>query len=86
MMLPALARAAFGTLDPKLRPEGSALINLSRLYGSTIGIAVVQLFFYANTQAVHIALAKHLMKDERQGILHVIGPEQGITLPGMTGR
>ncbi|PIT03619.1 MFS transporter [Bradyrhizobium nitroreducens] len=60
MVLPALARAAFGTLDPKLRPEGSALINLSRLYGSTIGIAVVQLFFYANTQAVHIALAKHL--------------------------
>lgn len=60
MVLPALARAAFGTLDPKLRPEGSALINLSRLYGSTIGIAVVQLFFYANTQAVHIALAKNL--------------------------
>lgn len=60
MMLPALARAAFGTLDPKLRPEGSALINLSRLYGSTIGIAVVQLFFYANTQAMHIALAKNL--------------------------
>ena len=60
MLLPALARAAFGTLDPKLRPEGGALINLSRLYGSTIGIAVVQLFFYANTQAVHIALAKHL--------------------------
>jgi MFS transporter, DHA2 family, multidrug resistance protein len=60
MLLPALARAAFGTLDPKLRPEGSALINLSRLYGSTIGIAVVQLFFYANTQAVHIALAKNL--------------------------
>jgi len=60
MLLPALVRAAFGTLDPKLRPEGSALINLSRLYGSTIGIAVVQLFFYANTQAVHIALAKHL--------------------------
>ena len=24
------------------------------------------------------------MQDERQGILHVIGPEQGITLPGMT--
>ncbi len=60
MVLPALARAAFGTLDPKLRSEGSALINLSRLYGSTIGIAVVQLFFYANTQAVHIALTKHL--------------------------
>ena len=60
MALPALARAAFGTLDPKLRPEGSALINLSRLYGSTIGIAVVQLFFYANTQAVHVALARQV--------------------------
>lgn len=24
------------------------------------------------------------LKDERQGIVHVVGPEQGITLPGMT--
>ena len=24
------------------------------------------------------------LNDERQGIVHVIGPEQGITLPGMT--
>ena len=59
-LIPALARAAFGTLDPKLRPEGSALLNLSRLYGSTIGIAVVQIFFYDNTQAMHVALAKDL--------------------------
>jgi DHA2 family multidrug resistance protein len=60
MLIPALARAAFGTLDPKLRPEGSALLNLARLYGSTIGIAVVQIFFYGNTQAMHVALAKDL--------------------------
>jgi DHA2 family multidrug resistance protein len=60
MVIPALGKAAFGTLDPKLRPEGGALINLSRLYGSTIGIAVVQIFFYDNTQAVHLALAKDL--------------------------
>jgi DHA2 family multidrug resistance protein len=60
MLTPELAKAAFGTLDPKLRPKGSALINLSRLYGSTIGIAVVQIFFYGNTQAVHVALAKDL--------------------------
>ena len=60
MLIPALAKAAFGTLDPKLRPEGSALLNLSRLYGSTIGIAVVQIFFYDNTQAMHVALAKDL--------------------------
>ena len=60
MLLPALAKAAFSTLDPKFRPEGTALFNLSRLYGSTIGIAVVQMFFYNNTQAMHLALAKNL--------------------------
>jgi DHA2 family multidrug resistance protein len=59
-LLPALSKAAFGTLDPKFRPEGTALFNLSRAYGSAIGIAVVQIFFYNNTQAMHLALAKNL--------------------------
>jgi DHA2 family multidrug resistance protein len=59
-LMPALAKAAFSTLDPRFRPEGTELFNLSRLYGSTIGIAVVQIFFYNNTQAMHLALAKHL--------------------------
>jgi MFS transporter, DHA2 family, multidrug resistance protein len=59
-LMPALARAAFSTLDPKLRPEGTLLFNLARLYGSTIGIAVVQLFLYGNTQSMHLALAAHL--------------------------
>jgi MFS transporter, DHA2 family, multidrug resistance protein len=60
VVIPALAKTAFGTLDPKFRPEGTVLFNLSRLYGSTIGIAVVQIFFYNNTQAMHLALAKDL--------------------------
>jgi MFS transporter, DHA2 family, multidrug resistance protein len=60
MLLPALAKTAFGTLDPKFRPEGTALFNVSRVYGSSIGIAVVQTFFYNNTQAMHLALAKNL--------------------------
>jgi DHA2 family multidrug resistance protein len=60
ILLPALTKAAFSTLDPTLRPEGTALFNLSRLYGSTIGIAVVLDFFYDNTQAMHVALAKDL--------------------------
>jgi MFS transporter, DHA2 family, multidrug resistance protein len=59
MLLPSLTKAAFGTLDTKLRPEGTALFNLCRVYGSTIGIAVVQIFFYNNTQAMHLALAKN---------------------------
>jgi DHA2 family multidrug resistance protein len=60
ILMPALSRAALGTLDPKLRPEGTVLFNLSRLYGSTIGIAIVQIVFYGNTQSMHLALAKHL--------------------------
>jgi MFS transporter, DHA2 family, multidrug resistance protein len=61
ILMPALTKAAFSTLDPKFRPEGTALFNLSRLYGSTIGVAVVQVFFYDNTQAMHLALAKDLL-------------------------
>jgi hypothetical protein len=45
---------------PAFRPEGTAFFNLSRLYLSSIGIALV-FFFYDNTQAMHIALAKDLM-------------------------
>jgi DHA2 family multidrug resistance protein len=60
MVLPALTKMAFSTLDAKFRPEGTALFGLSRAYGSTIGIAIVQTFFYNNTQAMHLALAKHL--------------------------
>jgi DHA2 family multidrug resistance protein len=59
-LLPALSKTAFATLDPKFRPEGTALFNISRAYGSALGIAVVQIFFYNNTQAMHLALAKNL--------------------------
>src|SRR6202012_4104505 len=55
-----LAKTAFSTLDPKLRPEGDVIFNLSRLYGSTIGIAAVQTFFYNNPQAMHLALTENI--------------------------
>ncbi|HTJ64617.1 MAG TPA: MFS transporter [Alphaproteobacteria bacterium] len=60
ILMPALTKTAFGTLDPKLRPDGTTLFNLARLYGSTIGVAVVQIFVFGNTQAMHTALAKDL--------------------------
>jgi DHA2 family multidrug resistance protein len=60
ILLPVLGKTAFSTLDPKLRPEATVLFNLSRLYGSTIGIAVVQTCFYDNTQAMHSALVKNV--------------------------
>jgi DHA2 family multidrug resistance protein len=60
ILMPALTKAAFSTLDAKFRAEGSAVFNLSRLYGSTIGIAIVQICFYHNTQAMHLALAQNI--------------------------
>jgi DHA2 family multidrug resistance protein len=60
VLMAALTKAAFSTLDPMFRLEGAMLFNLSRLYGGSIGVALVQVFFYDNTQAMHIALAKDL--------------------------
>ncbi|WP_367253486.1 DHA2 family efflux MFS transporter permease subunit [Pseudomonas sp. stari2] len=60
ILMPALSKTAFSTLDPKLRPEATGFFNLMRVYGSTLGVAVVQIFFFNNTQAMHSALASHL--------------------------
>jgi DHA2 family multidrug resistance protein len=60
VLMPSLTKVAFSTLDPTLRPEGTGLFNLSRVYGSTLGVAIVQLFFFNNTQAMHLALASNL--------------------------
>ncbi|QCY11926.1 DHA2 family efflux MFS transporter permease subunit [Pseudomonas sp. MPC6] len=60
VLMPAISKVAFSTLDPKLRPEGTGLFNLVRVYGSTIGVAIVQIFFFNNTQAMHMALASNL--------------------------
>jgi DHA2 family multidrug resistance protein len=60
ILMPALSKVAFSTLDPTLRPEATGLFNLMRVYGSTLGVAVVQTFFFNNTQAMHAALASNL--------------------------
>jgi DHA2 family multidrug resistance protein len=78
ILLPALTKAAFSTLDPTFRPEGTAFFNLSRLYGSSIGVALVLFFFYDNTQAMHLALAKDLAP--YRAAAHVTG---SIARPGL---
>ena len=70
-LLPALTKTAFSTLDPTFRPEGTALSGVLRLYGSTIGVAIVQIFFYNNTQAMHLALAKNLAP--YRAVAHITG-------------
>lgn len=88
LLMPALNRTAFSTLDPALQPEGTALFNLARLYGSTIGIAVVQIWFYNNTQMMHLALAGnvtlHAVTIQAPGLLS--GPGRAILNEMVTGQ
>jgi MFS transporter, DHA2 family, multidrug resistance protein len=58
--LRADGRAAFATLPGAMRNEGTALFNLMRNIGSSIGISAVQALLVRNTQVVHAALAAHL--------------------------
>ena len=51
--------------------------------GSTIGIAVVQMFFYSNTQAMHLALAKNLTPFRTAA--HVAGPIAKSSLVALNG-
>jgi DHA2 family multidrug resistance protein len=55
-----MATLAFATLPGAMRNEGTALFNLMRNVGSSIGIASVQALLVRNTQVVHSALAAHL--------------------------
>ncbi|MGH7073262.1 MAG: DHA2 family efflux MFS transporter permease subunit [Stellaceae bacterium] len=56
----SLTAAAFNTLPPQLRAEGTAFFNLMRNIGSSIGISAVQALLTENTQVVHATLAKHI--------------------------
>jgi len=55
-----MAALTFATLAPALRNEGTALFNLLRNLGSSIGISTVQALFVRNTQIVHASLVTHL--------------------------
>jgi MFS transporter, DHA2 family, multidrug resistance protein len=55
-----LAAVSFATLAPQLRNEGTAIFNLLRNVGSSIGISVMQALLTRNTQAVHTSLVAHI--------------------------
>jgi DHA2 family multidrug resistance protein len=55
-----MAALTFATLSPAMRNEGTALFNLIRNIGSSIGISTVQGLLVRNTQLVHAALAQHI--------------------------
>jgi MFS transporter, DHA2 family, multidrug resistance protein len=55
-----LATAAFATLSPELRTDGTAIFSLMRNIGSSIGIAVAQALLVRNTQLAHAGLLENL--------------------------
>jgi DHA2 family multidrug resistance protein len=57
-----LAAVTFTTLNIQLRNEATAVFNLMRNIGSSIGISVVAAFLARNTQVMHSALAAHLTR------------------------
>ena len=70
-----MAALTFATLSPTFRNEGTALFNLVRNVGSSIGISVVQSLFVSNTQVVHASLAQHITPATM--VHHVLGALKG---------
>ncbi len=79
ILMPVLSKTAFSTLNPELRPEGTVIFNLLRLYGSTIGVAVVLTFFYNSTEAMHMTLSEHVTASVAAGL----SPQQLVGLNEM---
>lgn len=55
-----LSAAAFATLSPELRADGTAIYSLLRNIGSAIGISVVQALLVRNTQVAHAGLVSNV--------------------------
>lgn len=55
-----LNASAFATLPPRLRTDGSSLLNLTRSVGSSIGISVMMTLLSRNLQTSHSELAGHI--------------------------
>jgi DHA2 family multidrug resistance protein len=56
-----LSTVAFSELPSTLRNEGTALFNLMRNLGNSIGISIVEALLTQNTQILHEVLGQHLI-------------------------
>jgi DHA2 family multidrug resistance protein len=55
-----LSTAAFATLSPAMRAQGTALFSLIRNIGSSIGISLVQTMLVRNTVTAHASLTERI--------------------------
>lgn len=60
MVFIPLNAAAFATLPPQQRTDGSSLLNLARNIGASVGIAVTTAFASRSVQVSHADLAGHV--------------------------
>jgi MFS transporter, DHA2 family, multidrug resistance protein len=58
-----LTTLGFATIPQNLRPDASALSNLSRNIGGSIGIASIQAITVYLTQTMHASLAQHIVPE-----------------------
>ncbi len=72
-----LATIGFMTLPAEMRNEASALFNLLRNLGSSVGISTVQGLLVHNTQVVHAALSEHVTA-HALAQQHAAGPLSGV--------
>jgi DHA2 family multidrug resistance protein len=78
-----LAAATFATLSPALRNEGTAIFNLIRNLGSSIGISVVNTLLTRNTQIVHSTLGERVTR--YSPLLHAPLPGGSASLRSLAG-
>lgn len=60
--------AAFTTLDPRYRPDGSSLLNLMRNLGGSFGISAIFTMLSRNTQTGHADMAANITPYRLPGI------------------
>jgi DHA2 family multidrug resistance protein len=76
-----LSTVAFTTLPPALRNEGTALFNLLRNLGSSVGISVVMFLLTQNIQRVHASLAEHITPFNMGGDPAALGAHVDVSSP-----
>jgi MFS transporter, DHA2 family, multidrug resistance protein len=76
-----LTAVSFVTLKPAYRYEGTAIFNLLRNVGGSIGIAMTESFLARNTQTFHERLGEHVsIYDARVRALIGASPHHGFAL------
>ena len=76
-----LSAAAFSTLTPELRADGTAFFSLMRNIGSSIGIAVAEALLVRNTQIAHAGILENLGRAHADLMTSPLGPAFHLSSP-----